>query len=305
MKYLPVVERWDGELRRDEFWLNCPWHIEDRPSLSVNLHRGGFNCFGCKKHGFIVDLVAAVERVSMSKAQDIVDSKRNGRGASLPIGRGTLGQTKTLYLDRETSIELFMPIQSKKYKDYIKSRKIPLTLVKEYDLREGSTIKRGWQNRVIYSISDLTGGLVSLEGRAIDNREPKYFKWKDSDASAGIFGIDKIKQSDYKNPLFIVEGMFDCLAVVSQKFNAIAMACSDLSDKQLNQLKKKTRFPVVILDGVTPKTAKQRDEVRRAIKKNLAKVFPKYKICEIPFKGKDPNDLLKEKKLKKYLMSIV
>jgi len=44
-----------GKQKGDHIWLNCPWHNESEPSLSVHIgHKiipGSFNCFGCKAKG--------------------------------------------------------------------------------------------------------------------------------------------------------------------------------------------------------------------------------------------------------------
>ena len=44
-----------GKQRGDQIWLNCPWHSETKPSLSVHVgHKiipGSFRCFGCPARG--------------------------------------------------------------------------------------------------------------------------------------------------------------------------------------------------------------------------------------------------------------
>jgi len=41
-----------------EVLIGCVWHDDRNPSLSVNLNKGVFNCFGCETTGSVYDLVA-------------------------------------------------------------------------------------------------------------------------------------------------------------------------------------------------------------------------------------------------------
>lgn len=42
---VPIVERGQNHM------LRCPWHVDDRPSLSIDLDTGLFICFGCGEKG--------------------------------------------------------------------------------------------------------------------------------------------------------------------------------------------------------------------------------------------------------------
>ena len=48
-----------------ELRLSCPFHEDATPSLSVNVSRGIFYCFGCKSKGDTIDFVALKEGVAL------------------------------------------------------------------------------------------------------------------------------------------------------------------------------------------------------------------------------------------------
>lgn len=46
----------------------CPWHPDTRPSLSLNLAKGFFKCFGCNLHGDVFTLVELKEGLRFTEA---------------------------------------------------------------------------------------------------------------------------------------------------------------------------------------------------------------------------------------------
>lgn len=47
--------------RSDQYAARCPFHDDDRPSLSLNALEGIFNCFGCGLHGTVREFCAALD----------------------------------------------------------------------------------------------------------------------------------------------------------------------------------------------------------------------------------------------------
>ena len=99
--------------------------------------------------------------------------------------------------------------------------------------------------------------------------------------------------------------MFDKFSIEKCGYRSVAMACSDISKQQRLQLRQVTKLPVVLLDGTKPSNQRERKRVLRAIKTGLGSTFFKYRVIEIPYRDTDPNDLLLDGKLKKYLRSVV
>jgi DNA primase len=53
---------------RNQLKLPCPFHEDGEPSLSVNLARGIWHCFGCSAKGGLLDFVQQKEGVSVRQA---------------------------------------------------------------------------------------------------------------------------------------------------------------------------------------------------------------------------------------------
>lgn len=74
----------------------CPFHAEKTPSFSVNKAGQFFHCFGCKRHGDVIDFIMAMEGVSFPEALALlvdryklpVDPKEIRRGSMRSGGGG-------------------------------------------------------------------------------------------------------------------------------------------------------------------------------------------------------------------------
>jgi DNA primase len=51
----------------------CPFHEDHTPSLTVYPANGIFHCYGCGKHGDIINFVQEVEQMSFMQALDALD----------------------------------------------------------------------------------------------------------------------------------------------------------------------------------------------------------------------------------------
>lgn len=299
MSYLDLLQKYYGEVRGGEYWMCCPYHNESKPSMSVNINEGQFYCFGCHERGWIDKLIAQKEGISRSEAMQIVTQAELG-------GRRRNGQRVEYNYLSEDILDDFFMLQSKEYLQYIRSRGLTRTAVKEFDLREGGSHDRFWSKRVIYAIRNLKGQIASIEGRAIDKKvDLRHYNAPGSKAAYGLFGADRFVGYRYKW-LFVVEGPFDCMSVVQSGDPAVAMCTSTLSDEQYRILEILTDHPIVILDGIKPGTERAREDVVNILHKGLSTKFPNsYTLHTIRRKNTDPNDLLKKGTLKKYLTDIL
>ena len=54
-----IVERYTGQ-RIERHKIRCPFHQDDTPSLQI-YDDGGWKCFGCGKHGDVLDFIHYVQ----------------------------------------------------------------------------------------------------------------------------------------------------------------------------------------------------------------------------------------------------
>ena len=57
---------------KDELTGCCPFHEDDTPSLSVNVRKNLFRCFGCDAGGGVIDWVMKAEGVSFRHAVELL-----------------------------------------------------------------------------------------------------------------------------------------------------------------------------------------------------------------------------------------
>lgn len=322
--YVELLKNYQGDLKKGGtlYWLNCPFHHEKTPSLNVTVSTGKWKCFGCGKFGDMSDLVQGLEGVDATAAWKIIapyiKSASVLGGANEKPWQSKNSVTREVKYFEESFFDDFMQISRGKYLDYLKQRGIKLSIAHQHELKQGSMLNGNFNGRILYPIRDIQKRIISIEGRTIyDDVEPRYYKESGSYSGAGMFAIDKIKElkqkkSDpfHKYPkIIIVEGVFDALSIWQVGFQAVCMSSSDLTDIQVLQLKKVTDHPIIILDGVSKdapdSTRDARKQVLINLKKKLSKFFARYSIFEIPGGAVDPNDLLRNGKLKEYLKSVI
>jgi putative DNA primase/helicase len=84
----PVVEVERG----DQVKVNCPFHSDDTPSLSVNTAKGLFNCFGCPAEGNFFDLYMQVQGCDFKTALHNLEGRA---GITTGTSRPSTTSTKT------------------------------------------------------------------------------------------------------------------------------------------------------------------------------------------------------------------
>ncbi len=307
MSYLAMLEKYEGRVRKDKWYrMLCPFHNDSSPSLDVDITKSGWHCWGCSRTGNYIELISKLEGVSVTTAIAIISKYRSKSGMG---ARGRLGRSTEIarYLAKEDTLERFVPVgKNTEVSDYLQFRKVDLRIAKKFDIREGNSLEKGWQNRVVFGIYDIDCNLCSIEGRDItEDAYLRYRKWEDSQSGLGIFGINLVPKKHYGKLMFIVEGAIDTISIWQSGYIGLGMSCSDITSAQMRQLRTVTQFPVVILDGIKENTEEDRQLTFDRLRKSFGEKFKKYKIVEIPYEDTDPNDLYKQGKLKRYLGGLV
>ena len=78
LSIVDVVSTYTQVFHRNGEWIKCPFHAggnERTPSCKLNLERGSYYCFGCKKHGSMFDFVMKMDKVSYPEAIKILADK--------------------------------------------------------------------------------------------------------------------------------------------------------------------------------------------------------------------------------------
>ena len=187
---LEYVQNTGIELKQqgDDYFTNCPLHVDDTPSLSFTPSKNSFYCFSCGAKGQMIGYLIKFEGLDFDEAVE--------KAAQI----GNTDMSKMCH--SETVIFL------KKYKRFLESRRnkkktehqiLPDYAISKFSakekisewLNEGITQEMidlfgvrvdTYQNRIVYPVFDLAGKLINVKGRTRyenyhDLDIPKYINY--------------------------------------------------------------------------------------------------------------------------------
>lgn len=126
-------------------------------------------------------------------------------------------------------------------REYLAERNIPVLVAADACVFAATFFGR----RVIIPAHNGAGELVGWVARSVDGAEPKYRAAKGPWASVSVWNEPAVF-ADTEKPLFIVEGVFDALALWP---DAVALYGKVISPAQLRLLAASPRRLVVVMDG--------------------------------------------------------
>ncbi len=110
------------------------------------------------------------------------------------------------------------------------------------------------RDRLMIPIMDARGKVVAFGGRAMGDAEPKYLNSPEStvyDKSGTLYGLGQVAASIRRaDRALVVEGYFDCLALVAAGFeNVVAICGTALTPGQVRLIRRHTSDVTMVLDG--------------------------------------------------------
>ena len=278
------------EADENQIMINCVFHSDNNPSMTVNTKTGQFHCFSCKESGGFVKLISQIDGISIGEARRQLEEGRPHDAVVEEIkealeetveNKGTVG-----YYSVRSFHKMFEPVEGTPGMDYLIKRKLSRETAIKFDLRwsdSGVMI-----NRVVFPIYTIAGKLLSYGGRAVHlESKPKTRKARSaSDALYGLYELLVDQGSFNSLPyLMIVEGEFDVMYLQQLGYNAVStMGTAELSEHQLSLIGLFSKSVIWSYDGdVAGRTAQE-----KALKKS-SRFVPSVGV-NLP-EGKDPNDL--------------
>ncbi len=328
---LSIAERYVGGRWRasgdSNATFSCPFHDDKNPSFSVNVDKGLFHCFSCKRSGNIIRLLKMLQvpdRVIDEETRDLRDEIEANK-ARLKWRKYSDLVTKDPHLANtilpETILQpyLYAPSASGPI------RALPTKLTEAgFDYRWLDYMEIGFDrinNRITYPIRDLYGNLAGISGGSvIAGQYPKYKvyigKYKDPQTGRiipsdyGEWFDEKYPDYDFKNHdfiwnfdnvypslffgkdenayLIVVEGFKACLWLLQCGYtNTVALLGSSLSERQASLLHRLRVRIVLFLDNDTAGK-----EAMKKIGSELWKQRPGVFIAHYPYADEcQPDDL--------------
>lgn len=299
----------------NRFQLSCllaPWAHEggddSTPSafISTRSEISFVHCFGCLFSGSFMQYVAAYNRYRGGAFNELVSVvqhlERQGSDSTVRIDAALqkweqkfaqsheIAQKIEVWDEKELSV--FQRIHKRSFLEY---RGISFEIAKDFGILWDDKAKR-----VVVPVRRYDGGLVGVVGRCWcekcqqsaktgqheDCGNAKYYNYWTFPKSRFLFNEYFL---DPKKPVYVVEGIFDCLKMVSLGYpNTVALLGTGLSDDQARKLKGLAQPVYLMLDGDAG-GIKGTGEAIRMLK---GKVIALY-TCAVP-EGKDPGDMTKE-----------
>lgn len=273
--------------------VKCPYHKDKTPSLSIHNLTGQWQCFSCKRKGYIGSLVQDMTGKTMDRFLDKgVDESEFNNFFSAPTHKQYVEEPVSIE-DIENKVNLdirgvLIPWrQSPEAVEYVKNRYIPEHLADKYGFlySEDSVINRmPFIKRLCIPIYNKEGKLLNMEGRDVTFTQKRKC----------IYPFDSVKplynwyNLDTTKPIFLFEGLIKMFVAQSDEYfhNSTAIFGSNFSEYQLEFIKS---FPEVIYVSDNDKAGKTSVSVLKehytGILRNLRIVNPNIKDTdEIPKK---------------------
>ena len=169
----------DMEKRGNDYFGQCPLHIDNTPSFSITPAKNSYYCFSCGKSGGIIGYLMDYEGLkfesAVKKAAELANIDLSKMCKSNTVS--WLKKIRNLTLQKNNQYQHEILSKTNEFKKYKKE------LVPEW-LNEGipqevldlfEVMVDTWQNRIVYPVYDIDGNLINIKART---RYPNYKKLK-------------------------------------------------------------------------------------------------------------------------------
>ena len=223
----------------------CPFEQHEKPSLSVNLDKNCWQCFGCKRHGNILDFVKYKEGLVDIKAaanwiNDVIKEDQQGRGKS---HKDSNTETREA-VNKPLSFELKKLDQEHSYLTELFSQET----ISYFGL--GFCSKGLMKGRVVIPIHDQNGDLVAYAGQHPDDQEGKYKFPPNFKKEEVLYNLSRQQKED--DHLILVKDIFSAILLhEAGEINAVALMddfISDMQEKLLLQFLEQTGRVTIMFD---------------------------------------------------------
>ena len=287
IKFADVLAHYDltPEKSGNQIKIHCPFHDDSTPSLSINLEKGIFKCFGCGAEGNVLDFIAQMENFTenptFSAARhgleimglDQASFTKDGNGAETPknarraskrgkTANGTAPAAKTPQTASQPVSEDVTPpptqnevidleLKLDPTHSFLATRGISPEVATTFGM--GFCTRGLMRNRIAIPIHNAAGELVAFTGRwALESDPPenenKYKLPKGFHKGLELYNLHRALAFE-KRYVVVVEGIWSVLRLHQAGIPAVALFGTSCSAVQAELLGQHYRHAVVILDG--------------------------------------------------------
>ena len=224
----------------------CPFHEDSHPSLSISVSKNTFRCFVCGAHGGVIDLAMHVLKKNFIETCQWLANEHN---VILTEWQPANKKPKHEYkLDVEYLSDLLrQPVLNAEAREFLfEKRHYNKAVVSWCGISSCNVPTPCWRyGRPYYDAPsllipyrDVEGNLMSVQSRYLgSSKDAPRFKFPRG-SKCHIFNLPILKLLKEGEPLYLSEGVTDCIALLSAGHKAIAIPSATLLNKDDMELLK-------------------------------------------------------------------
>lgn len=219
----------------------CPFHANNRtPAGEVDKVKGTFFCFACHHICDLVELVMHQTSRTYFESLRFIKSKDTGSSIELEIEKRLVAKEDYVQFDELLIQRLAMSaLDSSRAMSYYSGRKITEASVRKFELGYSER-----QDMVTIPVHSPDGMLLGFVGRSVEGKQFKNTPGLPK--SKTMFNLHRVKSS---RNVYVVESSFDAIRLDQCGFPAVATLGSNVSNFQVDLLKKYFNDIIVIADN--------------------------------------------------------
>lgn len=225
----------------------CPFHEDSHPSLTFNVSKNTFKCYVCNAHGGVIDLAMHILNKNFLESCQWLANEHN---VILTEWKPADKQQKREYkLDTEWLTSLVkVPTLNAEAQDFLfTQRHYNKAVVSWLGISSISYPTPCWRyGRPYYDAPsllipyrDVNGNLLSVQSRYLGcSKDAPRFRFPRG-SKCHIFNLPILKLLKENEPLYVSEGITDCIGLLSAGHKTIAIPSATLLNKEDMQLLKR------------------------------------------------------------------
>lgn len=220
----------------------CPYHADSHPSLSFSVAKNTFKCFVCDAHGGVIDLAMHVLGKNFRDTCQWLANEHNVIMTEYPPATCTeLSRSKQIKhyppdVDFLSGL-VAKPVLNESARYFLfEKRKLNPKVIEWCGISSISYPTPCWRYgkpfydapSLLFPYRDINGNVLNVQSRYLGAESGKPRFRFPSNSSIHIFNLPILKYLREGEPLYISEGITDCLALLSCGHKAIAIPSATL-----------------------------------------------------------------------------
>lgn len=221
----------------------CPFHSDTRPSLVFSRRTNTFRCYACGEHGDVIDLMMRCRGMGFIEACAALGCRDTGMRQMDPIKTAQGKADKAPYKQRayrqESDPDLCIlqsmvehPVITDEAARFLYGeRRISPEVVRWAGISSiatGQTAAFFNAPALLIPYRDIFGQLQTVQARYLGNGTDRPRFQFPRGTHCHIYGMEVLRLLEEGEPLFITEGVTDCLAMMSSGRKAVAIPSATL-----------------------------------------------------------------------------